>query len=415
MTTNITLSLDTRRARKDYTYPVILRLGHKARTTAIQTGIAVTRADWDDKQRKVKNSYRGTLSVTRINNMLQKMKADAMDIILKLQERDALASMTIADLRARLTQNNDSASFFSFTVKVIDDLRRAGRIGTARSYHEVMRLLQTYMRGNDLALHDIDYNFLIQFETWHTGKGNGLNSLAVYMRTIRALYNKAIKSGVAEAARYPFARYKIRTTPTRKRALEASDVQRIIALTLAPEHPCFDARNIFLASYMMYGMNFIDMAHLRHSDIINGRIQYRRRKTSKLYDIKVTPDLAAIIAHYRAAAPTSPYVFPIIKRTSPIEQDKDVLWARKRHNERLHDLGTLCGIATPLTSYVSRHSFATLAMRKDIPLNAISAMLGHSSLKTTEIYLQSLPAQMLDDFNAALLTDTTSASPQKRA
>jgi integrase/recombinase XerD len=414
MATNIILSLDTRRIRKDGTYPVVLRLGHKARTTSIPTGITVTVSDWDDKQRKIKNSYKGASSVTRLNNMLQKMKADAMDIVLKLQEAGTLDSMTVTELRARVTRNSDSASFFSFTATVIDDLRRAHRIGTARSYHEVMRLLQTYMQGKELLLNDIDYSFLQAFETWHIGKGNGLNSLAVYMRTIRALYNKAIKSGLVETDRYPFARYKIRTTPTRKRALDDADIQAIINLQLAPEHPCFDARNIFIASYMMYGMNFIDMAHLQKSDIVQGRIQYRRRKTSKLYDIKITPALAEIIAHYTAASPDRLYIFPIIKRTTVLEQDKDVLWARKRHNERLHELGTLCGIATPLTSYVSRHSFATLAMQKDVPLNAISAMLGHSSLKTTEIYLKSLPAKTLDDFNAALL-NTASPYPQKSA
>jgi integrase len=154
---------------------------------------------------------------------------------------------------------------------------------------------------------------------------------------------------------------------------------------------------------MMYGMNFADMAYLEKSDIENGRIKYRRRKTGKLYDIKITPPLEKILLHYIQQNPDSRFVFPILKRVEPALREKDIQWARKRYNKKLKVLATLCGIESNLTSYVSRHSFATQAMRHDIPLAAISTMLGHSSLKTTEIYLKGLPANILDDYNERLM------------
>ncbi len=403
MNTNIVISLDKRRAKKDGTFPLMMRLGHNERTTSIPTGISLKETDWNDTERKVKPSYVGVSSVTRLNNLLQKQKADAMDIILKLQEAGKLATMSVTDIRDRIAQKNKGQSFIAFTEEQIAELRKAGHIGTARSYKGVKDVLKRYNNDRDLSFQQINYGFLTKFETHHMSKGNSYNGLSVYMRAIRAIYNKAIKEGIVEKELYPFESYKIRSTPTEKRALDWEHIKKIIALNIEPGHPCFNARNYFLASYMMYGMNYTDMAFLKKTDIIDGRVTYRRRKTSKLYDIKITPQLDRIISYYIKLNPESDYVFPILKRTDLFLQDKDIQWARKRYNKKLKDIAILCGIEKNITSYVSRHSFATQAMLQQVPLNAISAMLGHSNLKTTEIYLKSLPTNTLDDYNAKIL------------
>lgn len=249
------------------------------------------------------------------------------------------------------------------------------------------------------------YDFLTKFENAHIGKGNSYNSLAVYMRTYRAIYNKAIKSGLVDRELYPFETYKIRTVPTEKRALDWELLKKIITLDITEGHRLFNARNFFVASYMMYGMNFSDMASLKKSDIKDGRILYRRKKTSKLYDIKITEALGQITNHYLNANSKSEFLFPILRSNDPDQQYKEVLWARKRYNKKLKEIAKLVGIENNLTSYVSRHSFATQAMMQQVPLNAISAMLGHSNIKTTEIYLKSLPSSMLDDYNSKILSD----------
>lgn len=142
------------------------------------------------------------------------------------------------------------------------------------------------------------------------------------MRTIRAIYNKAIKEGVAEKDQYPFNDYKIKTAPTEKQALDLDLMKKIINLKLEPKHNCFHARNYFLASYMMYGMNFTDMAFLKKTNINNGRINYRRKKISKIYDIKITDNLKTIIDYY--IINNKDYVFPIIKRDTFSLQAKDI-------------------------------------------------------------------------------------------
>ena len=372
-------------------------------TTAIPIGISIKEKDWDDKARVVKRSYTGVETVARLNNLIQKKRSEALETIVKLHEKGQLDTLTVSELKDRVFNPTQSSSFFLFTRQIIEDMERAGRFGTAKSYKEVLHVVQELMPERDLSFQGITYEFLVRFENRHIGKGNSLNGLAVYMRTIRAIYNKAIKSGLVDRENYPFEMYKIKTVPTEKRALDIELIKRIILLNLEDSNPLFNARNYFVASYMMYGMNFSDMAFLKKSDIKDGRIIYRRRKTSKIYDIKIAESLAKILDHYSSLSINSEFLFPILKSTSPEQQYREILWARKRYNKKLKTLGELLEIEKKLTSYVSRHSFATQAMLNDVPINAISTMLGHSNIKTTEIYLKSLPSSILDNYNEKLL------------
>ena len=191
------------------------------------------------------------------------------------------------------------------------------------------------------------------------------------MRTLRAIINKAIKSGILEQQYYPFNQYRIKTEKTRKRAIPVESIQKILKLKIKKKDELFHVRNYFLASYLMYGMNFADMAQLRMSNISKGRIQYKRQKTGKPYDIKVTEQLEKILSYYTKRKEDDDFVFPIIKRQAPNDQYNDMIRMRKLYNKGLKKLAERCNIGELLTSYVSRHSFATEALLKDVPVKAI--------------------------------------------
>jgi integrase len=191
--------------------------------------------------------------------------------------------------------------------------------------------------------------------------------------------------------------------PTEKRALEAGDIRRILELELPKDEVLFRYRNYFICSFFLYGMNFTDMAYLQVNNIIDGRIRFRRKKTGKLYDIKITDQLQEILDIYLKGKSKEDYIFPVIKRQDPAKQEREINWERQRYNRGLKKIQKLCAIEQKLTTYVSRHSFATQAMLHNIPLEAISAMLGHSKLNTTQIYLRSLPTRILDDYNERLI------------
>ena len=244
----------------------------------------------------------------------------------------------------------------------------------------------------------------MRYESKYLSKGNNINGLASNLRTIKAIYNKAIRVGLVKKEAYPFTNYKIRTIPTKKRAIDLESIKKIVVMRLDRSSALFHYRNYFLASYMMYGISFMDLGFLKLENIINGRIRFQRSKTGKLYDIKITEKLQEIISIYTGNKEKHEFIFPIIKRDKLELQHKDVDWERHRYNKGLKRIGALCGIEDNLTSYVSRHSFATQAMLQNVPLMAISEMLGHSKLNTTQIYLKSLPNNILDSYNEQIIT-----------
>lgn len=398
MNTSLVLTLDMRRAKKDGSFPVIIRISHYNRSTSYSTGISVLEKDWDFDKKIIRKSYTGTSSVTRLNNFLSKQKVTATDIINQLKEEDKLRFMSITQLKNELTKGNQSHSFFLFTDKLIQDFKDTERFGNEKAYKTLLGVVKGFHTSKDLCFEEINYDFLNRFENYHLSRGNTHNGLAVYMRTIRAIINKAIKSELIDKKYYPFDKYKIKTTPTEKRALEGKDVKKILKLSLKNDDNLFHTRNYFLASYLMCGMSFIDMAFLTINKMENGRVHYRRLKTSKIYDVAISNQLAQILEHYTKNKDSNDFVFPIIKRETLQDQYKDVEWARKAYNKNLLKIAQKCKINSKLTSYVSRHSFATEALLNDIPLSAISQMLGHSSLSTTQIYLKSLPNNIMDEY-----------------
>jgi len=403
MRTYLTLLLDTRRAKKDGSYPIIFRLTHLRKTTSISTGYSILEKYWDTRKCAVKKNYTKVASIARLNTLLLKDEARANDIINQLYDKGKLNYLAITQVKDRITRNNTYDSFYKFGESLSEDLKASHQYGTARSYRGIVSILRRFTKEKDLKFNELNYDFIKRFERYHLAKGNSINSLSVYLRAIKAIYNKGIKAGLVEKEAYPFTNYSIRQTPTEKRALKIEDIRKIMELELPKDMVLFRYRNYFICSFLLYGMNFTDMCYLKLENIIDGRIKFRRRKTSKLYDIKITEQLSQILSIYLKDKKKSDYIFPVIKRENPELQELEISWERQRYNRGLKIIGELCTIEQKLTTYVSRHSFATQAMLNDVPLQAISAMLGHSKLNTTQIYLKSLPSNILDSYNEQLI------------
>lgn len=402
MKTNLTLSIDARRKRKDGTCPIIFRLSHHRKTIAIPSGISVPPEYWNQKKREVKRNYQGVSSVTRLNNLLTKKKTEFTDGINALEEESRLEGLSITELKNTLSRPSNNVSFFEFTQTLIDEMKEAKRFGNSRAYQQVYNVVKTFNCKESLRFEEITHRFLKRFETAHLKKGNSINGLSTYLRTIRAIFNKAITHGLVARDRYPFTQYKIKSEPTAKRAISREKIKRILELDLETSSPLFHARNYFICSYLMNGISFIDMAFLQISKIVDGRIQYRRQKTGKPYDIKITEQLSPILDFYLSDKKGDDFIFPIIKRTSLENQHRDIRDTRIKYNRRLKEIAKLCDIEETLTSYVSRHSMATNLILSDVPINALSKMLGHSDLQTTEIYIKDLPTHIMDEYQERL-------------
>ena len=399
MNTFLNIVLDTRRKKKNGSFPIILRLCHLRKTTSISTGFSVPEIYWDAKKCEIKKNYPDVDSVFRLNNMLLKEKAKANDIINKLYDQGKLNYLSIEQVKNRIINRHKYNSFFGYGYSLVEDLKKSRRFGSARNYKGALSVLRTFMNGRDIKFNEFNYSLILKFEKYHLGKGNGLNGLSVYLRVYRAIFNRGIKEGLIEREAYPFTNYTIRHAPTKKRAIDFKYIKRILDLDLPRDTTLFRYRNYFICSYLLYGMNFTDMAYLKLENIIDGRLKFRRKKTGKIFDIKITETLDEILKLYTKDKSKDDYIFPVIKRNSPEIQEREIAWERKRYNAGLKEIAKLCGIEQKLTTYVSRHTFATQAMLNNIPLEAISAMLGHSKLDTTQIYLKSLPTNILDTYH----------------
>ncbi|MFA8299151.1 MAG: phage integrase SAM-like domain-containing protein [Hyphomicrobiales bacterium] len=404
MKTSIVISLDTRRKHKDGTCPIIFRLTHFRKTTSIASGIRIPVSAWDAKKRKVRSSYKGIENISRANNMLEKTKAKYLDIINQLNEKEELNTISLTEVKDKLIGNNSLTSVFPFTRKMIDEFYKQERIGNARSYKSVLAELKRFRDNKDFSFNELTYNFLLQFEAYYLGRGLSMNGLAVYMKTIRAIYNRAIKENIISSENYPFKKYTIKIKPTKKRAIPIESIKKIIDLKYEANSKLFHTRNIFLMSFYLMGASFTDLAHFKVGNIVDGRIQYKRQKTGKFYDIKISEQLKEIINYYSKDKKKDVYLLPIIRRTALADQYKDVMWERKNYNKRLKQIGIDAKIDEKLTSYVSRHSFASIANNMAIPVTAISEMLGHQKLSTTQVYLKELNKDILDEYNEQIIS-----------
>ena len=403
MQTSLSLSLDTRRIRKDSSFPIIIRLGHFQKTTSIATGQSVQETYWDDSKKLVRRSYKGVQSVQFLNNLLRSELTKAQEIINRLHHKGELDFLSVTQLKNKIVNKSKYDSFFVYGLAKAQELRESKRFGTARNYEGVLNILKVFNKGKNLKFNELNLSFLERFDRFHLSKpGNTLNGLASYMRTIKAIYNKGIKDGIIEREHYPFQNYQIRTVPTEKRAIKVEYIKKILELNFEENNSLFNYRNYFLLSYLTMGMSFIDMAFLQKGNIVDGRIKFQRKKTSKMYDIKITDQISVILKYYVSHKKRSDFILPILKRDTLELQYKDAQWGLKNYNKGLKKIAALCNIEERLTSYVSRHSFATHALFKNIPLSAISAMLGHSKLSTTQIYLKSLPSNIIDTYQEEL-------------
>jgi site-specific recombinase XerD len=214
------------------------------------------------------------------------------------------------------------------------------------------------------------------------------------------IYNRAIKSGIVKKESYPFTNYTIRTTKTRKRAISGEVITQIDQLDISEGSRLWNSKNYFLFSFYTMGINFTDMARLKASSIVDGRIEYIRQKTKKDYSIKVTPQIQKILDIYIQDKTEDEYIFPIITRIgNPLLEFKDISEKRRINNKKLKIIGEMIGMETSLTSYVARHSWATIAKRKGVPVAVISEGMGHEDVKTTQIYLDSFEKDVLDEYN----------------
>ena len=308
---------------------------------------------------------------------------------------------TADDIIATFHKQTNEHSLCNFMQSIIARLQQAGKQRTSETYCATLRSFMHFRDEKDILLDEIDSETMLMYEAHLQARGATKNTTSFYMRILRAVYNRAVEKELT-TNRNPFKHVYTGIDKTIKRAIPLKVIKHIKHLNLAQQSSQDFARDMFLFSFYTRGMSFVDMAYLRKKDLSNGTLSYRRRKTGQLLFIRWEKCMQEIVEKYDNT--TSQYLLPIIKPTGADER-KQYQNATYLINRKLKDIGRMVGLGIPLTMYVARHSWASAAKHKNVPISVICEGMGHDSETTTQIYLASLDTTVIDKANAMILRD----------
>ena len=335
-----------------------------------------------------------------INFLIASKKAEYEKEAIKLKSEGR--DFTADGLHEKIQSPTISRTVAEIFNEYIEQLRQEKRTGYMKSVLQVYNSLVKYNGHLNIYFDEIDFLWLREYEIWLKGQELALNTIGIRFRTLRTIYNYALTNDWVKAENYPFKKYKVAklSEETVKRALSKKDINRII------KYPCsggYDqlAIDIFAFTYYVGGINFADIANLTHSNIINGKLVYKRQKTGKLIRIPLPPQAVELINKYKGRT----YLFPIYNEHHQTEQAKSNRLHKviTKVNNHLKHIGEGLKLPITLTTYVARHSQATVMKKAGVSTALISQIMGHSSERVTQIYLDSFGNDQIDEAMKNLL------------
>ena len=372
---------------------------HERKVRLLPTDYKVFPSEWDEKRAMLickadtdrlpilicqKERIRHDLE--RLGNIIRKFETSSM-------------FYTVDDIAYEFKRYSLKYSLYNYMESIIISLKQKNKTRTAETYRSALNSFKKYRDYEDIMLDAITSETIEQYEAYLKGRGNIPNTTSFYMRILRAVYNRAVENEIIEN-RNPFRRVYTGVGKTVKRALPIQIMKIIKSLDLSLFPKMDYARDMFLLSFFLRGMSFIDMAFLRKSDLKYGYVTYRRRKTGQTLRIAWTKDMQTILDKY----PENPtqYLLPILTKNS-INERHAYRNTGYNINRQLKKIAAEAGVNIPLSLYCARHSWASAAKAKGIPISVISEGMGHDSETTTQIYLASLETSVIDKANSLIL------------
>lgn len=358
----VQIALDTRAQKKDGTYPIVYTISHRGTTTRMPAELSVKREHWDNVRRIVIVRP----DKVRLNNILTQGRLNIERVIFELHQQGRLAGKTAADIKKMVAaesahEDGDTQLFVNIYNQFVETKDNAR---TKEIYMRTWAWIEKYdSRAGQRHIEDIDLQWLMGFDK--AMLNNKKNSRNIHFRNIRAVFNFAIDNEYTTA--YPFRRFKIRPEATRKRSMSAEQMRMMLTTTeVLPRQVRYI--DFFRLQFYLIGINIVDL--FDNVALVNGRIEYTRAKTHRLYSIKAEPEAMAIIEQYRAT-----------------DGDRLLRFAPGHHRNFTRRLDKALNEIAGVTSYWARHTWATIAASLDIPKDTIAAALGHGGNTVTDIYI----------------------------
>lgn len=372
---------------------------HDRKVRQLLTDYRVFPYEWDERRSAVTTTQRSERKAL-ILSIRERIRWD-MERLSKIGRRlDAVGlEYSADDLIDEFNRYEHEYSLFNFMEGIIVSLKQNGKLRTSETYRSTLNSFRKFRSDEDIMLDSITSRTMQDFEAWHRRRGVTSNTISFYTRILRAVYNRAVEDDIIED-RFPFRHVYTGVDKTVKRALPLAVIKKIKLLDLSMTPQLDYARDMFLLSFYLRGMSFIDMAFLKKTDLKGGYVTYCRRKTGQRLIIEWTKEMQLILDKYPENC--TDYLLPIIRSTG-INERCSYRNTGYNINYSLKQIAGMVGVAIPLTLYVARHSWASAAKAKGIPISVISEGMGHDSESTTRIYLASLDTSVVDRANSLIL------------
>lgn len=380
-------------------HPLMIRVCKDGKKKYKSLGVSVNPKFWNFEKNALKPNSPNYEYLSKI--IADKASELSEEIVkLKSERKDFTASTLIEESSQRVKPRTVNDLFCEQIERLKDESRR----GYMLSVKQVYNSLLAFNKHLDILFSDIDIPFLRRYETWLRKQGLAENTIGIRFRTLRAVYNLAIEQNLVKAENYPFKQYKVShlQEETVKRSLSKQDIERILAYKSANRYMRFPI-DIFAFTYYCGGINFIDIANLTQANIMEDKLIYKRHKTSKLIKIPLQPQAMELIKKYHSKE--SPYLFPILSdfHETEIQKANRIHKIITKVNKRLKEIGEELNLPIPLTTYVARHSQATVMKKAGVPTAVIREIMGHSSERITQIYLDSFDNEQINNAMKNLL------------
>ena len=375
------------------------QLCHRQENRQITTDMRIFPEWWNETKRELVAVPGNERVLTAYRKRAEKEMRDIREIIRELDCSGE--TYTLSEILNRYRSLPSEPGFLYYMKKEMETLWENGQYGTSRNYRRALNSFSAFLDGDDIPFSSLDSALACRYESWLWQQKVARNSSSFYMRILRAVYNKAVKQGLAVQT-FPFREVYTGVARTSKRAVDEETILKLQRIDLSDSPALALSRDMFVFSYCARGMAFVDMAYLKKKDLHNGILTYRRKKTGQQLSIKWEQCMQEIIEKY----PPNPteYLLPIITST---DEDERLQYRNSLTlvNRKLKILSVFVRSPHPLSMYVARHSWASIAKSKNIPLSIISEGMGHDSETTTQIYLASLDTTIIDRANYLILND----------
>ena len=375
--------------------PLKIKICKDRKTRYINLGVSTKAEYWDFEKNQPKSACPDKEMLEKlIANKISEVKSKIVEM--KSEDREFSATTLVEKVSNQNRIITVGELFKQHLHCLVEEKRTGYRLSIQQTYNSLIK----FNRHLDIPFSEMDYTWLKRYETWLRKQGKSENTIGIRFRNIRMIFNLAIDMGLVKPENYPFKKFKVSKLhqDTAKRALTKEEILSVVNYnTAGRDFYCKLAVHLFTFSYFMGGINFVDMAYLTEKNILNNRLVYSRRKTSKLTNLPMQERAVALLKEYEMK--NSPYLFPILTVRHKTEQQR----LNRLHkvitkvNKALKTIGEELHIPIKLTTYVARHSYATVLKRAGVATSIISESLGHSSEKVTQIYLDSFENSQIDE------------------